>query len=91
MVLESGVDFCFEILNMHRLDSEVLENNLASLKCMEYAGFIKEGLKRKCIHKCNEYISSIVMGLLREDWEKLNRVKEYKGVCNFAYKPKDGK
>ena len=90
-VLEAGVDFGFEVLNMHRLDTEVLENNKASLKCALYCGFIEEGIKRKSIHKCGEYLDSIVLGILQDEWKELERVKHYGGVCNVSYQPKNNK
>ena len=73
-VLEAGVDFGFEILNMNRIDTEVLENNFASMKTALYVGYVKEGIKRKAIHKCGEYLDSIVLGILKEDWSILDRV-----------------
>ena len=85
-VLEAGVDFGFEVLNMHRLDTEVLAGNI-SIKAAKFVGFVEEGVKRKCIHKCNQYVDSTVMGLLREDWEASDRVKAYGGVCNETYAP----
>lgn len=87
-VLEAGVDFGFEILNMNRIDTEVLENNVASMKSAIYVGYIKEGIKRKAIHKCGEYLDSVVLGILKEDWLLLDRVKSYGGVCNVSYVPK---
>lgn len=89
LVLEAGVDFGFEVLNMNRIDTEVLENNLASLKSALRVGFIKEGIKRKCIHKCGEYLDSIFLGLIKSDWIFLERVTEYNGICNESYKPKN--
>jgi RimJ/RimL family protein N-acetyltransferase len=85
-VLEAGVDFGFEILNMNRIDTEILENNHASIKTADYVGFSREGLKRKCIYKCGEYINSIFYGILREEWETSNRVVMYNGVCNSNYR-----
>ena len=90
-LLEAGVDFGFEVLNMQRLDTQVLENNIASLKCALFAGFVEEGIRRKAVHKCNQYLDSIFLGILREDWEQSDRVKKYKGVCNNSYIPKDKK
>jgi RimJ/RimL family protein N-acetyltransferase len=89
-VLEAGVDFGFEVLNMNRIETEVLENNIASLKSAIWVGYLREGTKRKCIHKCGEYLDSIFLGILREDWNSLERVKSYGGVCNVSYKPKNG-
>lgn len=89
-ILECGVDFCFEILNMNRLNAEILSNNIASKKCHEFCGFLEEGKKRDCIYKCGVYLDSYIYGLLRKDWENSERVKCYNGVCNFSYLPKNG-
>jgi RimJ/RimL family protein N-acetyltransferase len=89
-VLEAGIDFGFEVLNMNRIDTEVLENNMASMKSAIRVGFIKEGIKRKTIHKCGQYLDSIFLGILREDWTKLDRVIAYSNICNLSYVPKNG-
>jgi RimJ/RimL family protein N-acetyltransferase len=88
-VLEAGVDFGFEVLNMNRIDTEVLENNLASYKSALYVGFIQEGVKRKCIHKCGDYLDSNFLGILKDEWKELNRVKNYGDICNMSYIPKN--
>lgn len=88
-VLEAGVDFGFEILNMNRIDTEVLENNLASLKTALNAGYQKEGIRRRAVYKCGQYLDSITLGITREDWLELERVKKYAGVCNSTYTPKN--
>jgi len=89
-ILEAGVDFGFEVLNAHRIDTEVLENNVASKKCALFVGFQEEGVKRKCVHKCDQWLDSVFYGLLREDWRELERVERMDGVCNKSYQPKDG-
>ena len=70
-VLEAGVAFGFEILNINRQDAEVLETNTASLKVHKKNGFTIEGLKRKAIWKPGGYVNSVVLGITREDWEKM--------------------
>ena len=90
-VLEAGVDFGFEVLNMNRIDTEVIENNIASLKSALWVGYIEEGIKRKCIHKCGEYLDSITLGILKDEWVNLSRVKNYQGICNISYLPKNKK
>jgi RimJ/RimL family protein N-acetyltransferase len=81
----AGVDFCFEILNMNRLDAEVLENNIASQHTLFNAGFVKEGVRKQAVFKCQSYVDSILCGITRELWGTLDRVKE--GICNKNYKP----
>jgi len=90
-ILEAGIDFSFELLNMNRIDAEVLSNNIASQKSLKKSGFIEEGKKRKAIYRCGEYLDSILMGILMSDWVELERVKAAEGCCNKTYKPKDGK
>jgi len=87
-VLEAGVDFGFEVLNMNRIDTEVLENNIASLKSALWVGFVEEGRKRKCIHKCGQYLDSIFLGILKNEWRVL-RQEKFGDVCNISYIPKD--
>jgi RimJ/RimL family protein N-acetyltransferase len=89
-LVEAGVDFGFEVLNMHRIDTEVLENNQASLKTVLKAGFVQEGVRRRAIHKCGRYLDSLVFGILRDEWRDLPRVRAYGGLCNVSYHPKDG-
>ena len=88
-IVEAGIDFCFEILNMNRLNAEVLENNLASKKTLLNGGFVMEGTKRKAVHKCGQYLDSLVLGVLKEDWVNLERVTKLDGICNISYKPMD--
>lgn len=84
-LVQTGVDFCFEILNLNRLDAEILENNVASQKCAETAGFIKEGNRRKSVYKCIEYIDSWIYGILRSEW-----TLQSDEIRNISYTPKNG-
>ena len=67
-MVKSGIDYCFDILNLRRLTAEILSNNLASAKCAQYAGFSKEGIKKELTYKSNEYLDSFIYGILRQDW-----------------------
>ena len=84
-----GTDFAFEVLNMHRLNAEVLECNLPAFKIeTEFLEFKVEGRKRQAVYKSGKYYDSLVLGLLREDWENSKRVKELKektGTCNYSF------
>jgi RimJ/RimL family protein N-acetyltransferase len=74
---------------MRRIDTWILENNIAELKTSQSAGFQIEGTARKAVYKCGQYLDCHYLGLLREDWEKTKRVAEYNGVCNTTYQPKN--
>lgn len=63
-LVAAGCQFSSKILNLRRLDAEILENNPASVRCAEKAGFVLEGNKRKAIFKDGSYLDSFVYGLL---------------------------
>jgi RimJ/RimL family protein N-acetyltransferase len=66
---EAGCTFAFKVLNLRRIDGEILENNKAALKLAYQVGFIQEGLKRQAIYKQGRYINSIVIGLLEPEFK----------------------
>ena len=45
--VELIVDFAFNELKLHRIEAGVMPHNLASIKVLEKAGFLKEGIARK--------------------------------------------
>jgi RimJ/RimL family protein N-acetyltransferase len=80
---EAGVDFAFEMLNLQRLNAEVMQYNAAAFTIdVEHLGFKVEGIKRKAVYKCGQYYDSILLGLLREEWETQPRVQALEGCCN---------
>ena len=89
-VKEAGVDFVFEMLNTNRIEGQVIVNNLASMGPAERVGFQREGTLRQAVYRSGRYLDSWIIGLLREDWERLPRVLAFGGICNTSYTPKDG-
>jgi diamine N-acetyltransferase len=66
-IIKAGLKFCFDVLNMRRLNCEILSNNEASKKCASAVGFVQEGTKRESIFKMGNYIDSLVYGILCEE------------------------
>jgi RimJ/RimL family protein N-acetyltransferase len=64
----AGVAFAFKLMNLHRLDAQILITNEVSVKCAEAAGFKVEGTQRKAIFKNNEYVANLVLGVLNENY-----------------------
>ena len=85
LVFNAGIDFCFEILNIHRVECEVIENNYASKLSVEKGGLVVEGVKKESVFKNGAYLNSFVMGLTVSDWKKLERIVEYGNSCNLSY------
>ncbi len=70
-VLSAGVAFAFSVLNLRRLNTEVLVGNhsrKAAIKC----GFIHEGLRRGVRVLNGEQIDSEVFGMLRDETQVFN-------------------
>lgn len=84
----AGLDYAFEILNMRRVEAEVLETNVPAQRLeIDYLGFKVEGRKRKAVCKCGGYYDSIMLGILREEWQSHPRVMGYGDSCNENFSP----
>lgn len=64
-IVRAGVEFCFQLLNLRRLDAQILQTNEASVKCAEAAGFVKEGVQAQAIYKNGVYLDNFIYGKLR--------------------------
>ncbi len=60
--------WAFEELGLRRLQSECFEGNLASVRCLEKAGYRRIGEARKCIWRGGRWHNLILWDLLAEDW-----------------------
>ncbi len=63
------VKHCFETLNLNRVWLHVFEYNQRGLKAYEKVGFRREGVLRQSAFRDGRYWDTVVMGLLRQDWE----------------------
>lgn len=85
LIFGAGLDFAFEMLNMRRVEAECLSCNLGARQLeIDYLGFTLEGRKREAVYKCGKYYDSLVLGMLREEWEQRDRGDSYERGCkNF--------
>ena len=67
--LESVIDFAFNELEMHRLEADVDTQNAGSLAVLEKFGFRREGLFRERWLVYDDWQDSVMLGLLRKDWQ----------------------
>jgi UDP-4-amino-4,6-dideoxy-N-acetyl-beta-L-altrosamine N-acetyltransferase len=65
--------YAFETLNLHRIMLQVFEYNPRAMHIYEKLGFRKEGVLRQENYRDGRYWDTIVMGLLREEWEEMKR------------------
>lgn len=63
-LVKVGVDFAFNVLNLHRLDAQILITNETSLKCAIATGFQIDGRQNEAIFKNGKYIDNLILGIL---------------------------
>ena len=65
------VNYCFQTLNMHKVELTVYDFNTRAIKCYTNFGFIEEGILRKSHYVNGKYVDLIQMGLLKDEWKPL--------------------
>lgn len=63
------IDFCFNKLNLHRLETSIIENNRRSLLLTKKVGWQIEGKARDAFKVDEEYKNLILLSLLDKDWK----------------------
>jgi len=63
------IEHAFDDLELHRLEADVDPRNEPSLGLLERLGFRREGLLRERYHLAGEVQDSVMMGLLRTEWD----------------------
>lgn len=67
--LKKLLDHGFNKLKLHRIYAFYLEANKKAFSLYEQMGFKKEGLLRENVYKNGKYHNSIVIGLLKKEYE----------------------
>lgn len=58
------VKYGFEIMNLHTIEADVNPDNVASMKLLEKANFIKEGMFKECFYFEGKFYDSVIYSLL---------------------------
>ncbi len=66
--LKAILFFCFTELKLHRIEAGCATKNVASIKVLEKAKFIREGLCRKILPIRGEWIDNYFYAILEEDF-----------------------
>jgi RimJ/RimL family protein N-acetyltransferase len=61
----------FKELNLHKISLEVLETNTRAINLYKKLGFKIEGIKREEVLKNGVWVGSIIMSILKNEYEKL--------------------
>lgn len=65
------VNYGFEQLNLHRINSGAIAFNERSLRMHKSVGFKEEGLQREYVFKNGKLQDHVIFGMLREEWRGL--------------------
>jgi len=65
------LEFAFNHMNLHRVYLEVYDFNVRGIKSYEKCGFKKEGALRDDRYSRGKYHDTIIMGILKEEYEKI--------------------
>lgn len=63
------IDYAFETLPIHRLELSVFAFNDRAVAVYTKLGFVREGVERDVLFWDGEYHDSVIMSILRPDWE----------------------
>lgn len=69
--------YAFEELQLNRLDGAWFEHNIPSQNLYKKCGWQEEGKRRNYIFKSGIYHDLIIVGVLKEDYEKLIEKNKY--------------
>lgn len=67
--LLKALAFMFNERNIHRVQANVLETNIPSLKMHKKCGYKIDGLLRDAVFKAGRYQDQYILSILREDFE----------------------
>lgn len=62
------IEYLFNNYNLNKISLEVLSTNIRAYNLYKKLGFIKEGTKRQEILKNNIFVDSIIMSLLKKEF-----------------------
>lgn len=65
--------YAFHELNLNRVGLEVIEYNGGGIRAYEKAGFQLEGRVREAVCRDGQIYDRLMMGILRSEWESLNK------------------
>lgn len=68
-MIRALLSYGFEAMHLRRIDLRAYSFNTAAIRCYEKSGFVHEGLLRKSIKMDDEYWDTVLMAILREEWQ----------------------
>ncbi|MEU6019039.1 GNAT family protein [Streptomyces sp. NPDC047515] len=70
LAVAQAVHHAFRVLDLDRITAEVFADNKRSVRLLEGAGFVHEGVMRESVHRDGQRVDEVVFGLLRHEWTR---------------------
>ena len=67
------IDYLFNNIDLHKISLEVIETNGVAIHLYTKLGFVEEGRKREDVKKGGMYFDSIIMSILKKEWENIQK------------------
>lgn len=71
--------YAFDEMQLHRIESLIVDTNSISLSIMRKFGVQAEGIKRECLYSKGKYYDKIYVGLLENEYRDIVRKTNYWG------------
>ncbi len=68
-VMQTVIPWCFENLNLNRIEADITSGNRASQRVLEKLGFVYEGTWREQVFEHGRFVDIVQFGLLRREYE----------------------
>jgi len=72
--VELLIDHAFNRLNLHKITTGMVAENIASQKMFEALGFVREGLLRENFFLNGRYHDSLRLGMLASEWSNPGKI-----------------
>ncbi|PPD16854.1 MAG: GNAT family N-acetyltransferase [Methylobacterium sp.] len=69
--IRAVAEFCFDVLDLHKLSMRVLAFNTRAIRAYERVGFVREGLERESAFIAGNWHDDVIVGLLKRDFDAL--------------------
>jgi RimJ/RimL family protein N-acetyltransferase len=76
-VIMTCARYAFQEMGLHRLEANILSNNVASLKAYQSCGFKIEGVQREHARRGGVHMDRTCLGLLASDYAELIQASRY--------------
>ena len=71
------LDWAFYIQNYQKIWLDTWATNQRAIRCYQALGFVEEGRQRRHLFVNGEYVDTVIMGLLREEWQAHTQSSSY--------------